>query len=83
MTAAAIDVNILNDLFDNQKKLDDVFDSLFDDDSFITLDESTAIIESYTSFDDIVPQKSRSLTNIIIPVALEIAIIYYGVLYFV
>ncbi len=83
MTAAAIDVNILNDLFDNQKKLDDVFDSLFDDDSFITLDESTPIIESYSSFDDIVPQKSRSLTSLVIPIALEIVAIYYGILYFV
>lgn len=38
MTAAAIDLNLLNELFDNQKKLDDLFlddkDSAVDGDSF-------------------------------------------------
>ena len=32
MTAEAIDLNMLNKLFDNQKNLDDVFSSIFDDD---------------------------------------------------
>ena len=36
MTTAAIDLNALNDLFENQNKLDDVFNSIFDDDSFVS-----------------------------------------------
>ncbi len=35
MSAATIDTNVLNSLFDNQKRLDDVFDSIFNDDCFI------------------------------------------------
>jgi len=34
MNAIALDRNALNGLFDNQKKLDDLFDSIFDDDNF-------------------------------------------------
>jgi hypothetical protein len=33
MTAAAVDLDLLNELFDNQKKLDDLFS--LDDDSFL------------------------------------------------
>jgi len=36
MTTATIDLDILNDLFDNQQKLDDVFSSIFDDDPFLS-----------------------------------------------
>ncbi|MFK5948868.1 MAG: M43 family zinc metalloprotease, partial [Methylococcales bacterium] len=32
MTTAAIDIDTLNNLFDNQKKLDDIFNSMFDND---------------------------------------------------
>ena len=34
MTTVAVDLDVLNELFDNQKKLDDVFDSMFDEDPF-------------------------------------------------
>lgn len=34
MFKSAIDRNALNGLFDNQKKLDDLFDSIFDDDDY-------------------------------------------------
>ena len=43
MTAATLDLDTLDKLFDNQKKLDDIFSSIFDDDS---LDSSPM------SFDD-------------------------------
>ena len=36
MTTAAIDLDTLDKLFDNQKKLDDVFDSMFDEDPFLS-----------------------------------------------
>ncbi|OQW67950.1 MAG: hypothetical protein BVN35_20145 [Proteobacteria bacterium ST_bin11] len=34
MNAINLDRNALNGLFENQKKLDDLFDSIFDDDNF-------------------------------------------------
>ena len=34
MNTISIDRNALNSLFDNQKKLDDLFDSIFDEDNF-------------------------------------------------
>ena len=34
MNTIAIDSHALNNLFDNQKKLDELFDSIFDDNSF-------------------------------------------------
>ncbi len=36
MTTAAIDLDTLNKLFDNQKRLDDIFDSMFDEDPFLS-----------------------------------------------
>jgi hypothetical protein len=36
MTTVAIDIDVLNELFDNQKKLDDIFSSFFDDDSILS-----------------------------------------------
>ena len=36
MTSAVIDLDALNDLFENQNKLDDIFNSIFDDDSFLS-----------------------------------------------
>ena len=35
MTTVAIDINTLNELFENQSKLDDIFDSFFDEESFL------------------------------------------------
>ncbi|MGY6276505.1 hypothetical protein [Methylomonas sp. MgM2] len=34
MNTIAIDNKMLNDLFSNQKKVDELFDSIFDDDSY-------------------------------------------------
>ena len=36
MTSAVIDLDALNDLFENQNKLDDIFNSIFDEDSFLS-----------------------------------------------
>ncbi len=35
MNAVALDKNALNGLFENQKKLDDLFDSIFDDNTLL------------------------------------------------
>ena len=36
MTSAAVDLDALNELFENQNKLDDIFNSIFDEDSFLS-----------------------------------------------
>ncbi|WP_174483178.1 hypothetical protein [methanotrophic endosymbiont of Bathymodiolus puteoserpentis (Logatchev)] len=95
MTAAAIDLDVLNELFDNQKKLDDVFGSLFDDDSFLNVSsydevtprssEQKSNQSTYTTdnntMDEFIPE-SRSILSLATPVIIEIAIIYYGIMYF-
>jgi len=98
MTAAAIDLNTLNELFDNQKKLDDIFGSFFDDEFLLSAssyDEPTpkkytqpnkqasySVENPSVSPEDEITFKSRSAISLIIPVLGEIAIIYYGVMYF-
>jgi len=98
MTAAAIDLDTLNELFDNQKKLDDIFGSLFDDDSCLTAssyDEPTPRRSGQTSSSasysrdsstfntaDEFTQDSRSILSLVMPVAVEIAVMYYGIMYF-
>jgi len=94
MTAAAIDLDVLNELFDNQKKLDDIFGSLFDDDSCLSAssyDEPTPrggdqkdnqATYSKDNFADEFTQESRSTLSLVMPVVLEIAVIYYGIMYF-
>jgi len=112
MTASAtIDIDTLNNLFDNQKKLDDIFSSVFDDDSFFV--SSSAPIEkvsdskdqkaaqdsssndssssndwsnddwSYKNDDVYFVQEKRSIIYLIFPVMLEIAALYYGIMYFI
>jgi len=36
MTTATLDIDTLDKLFDNQKKLDDIFNSVFDEDPFLS-----------------------------------------------
>jgi len=92
MTTIGIDRNILNDLLDNQKKLDDVFDSIFDEDPFLDSSPTSAEYavfddsqspDTYVSFNDsdTTDGKPTSTMQLIIPVALEIAVIYYGITY--
>jgi len=94
MTAAAIDLDVLNELFDNQKKLDDIFGSLFDDDSCLSASsydepapkgsgqKDNQATYSKDNFADEFTQESRSTLSLVMPVVLEIAVIYYGVMYF-
>jgi len=89
MTTAAIDINTLNDLFDNQQKLDDVFDSIFDEDPFLDSSPSNAsqnsyaVDNDYAYFNDKVDNQTttQSTMQLIMPVVLEIAVLYYGIAY--
>lgn len=90
MNPVAIDRTALNGLFDNQKKLDDLFDSIFDDDnlfantpivSTVVSRQSTYESErSYNYSDDYYQSRSYGLRSnpyfIVLPIALEIAAIY-------
>lgn len=90
MNTAPIDRNILNGLFDNQKKLDELFDSIFDDDNFISSPSSSSQSASYYPTFDVDSQLSYSDGNVngsslsikrnsyyyVLTVALEIAAIY-------
>ena len=96
MVAAAIDLDTLNNLFDNQKKLDDAFDLMFNEDLLISSSVSlndkaygnTQKKKHYSeelSFDpegDFFVQNERSAIGFVIPVVLEIAVIYYGIMLF-
>jgi len=95
----AIDVNALDSLFDNQKKLDDIFNSIFDDDLdsaiSINIPSSTSYEQkssldiyatddySFSTGNEMLIQKKQSIPYFIIPVVLEIAALYYGIMYFV
>jgi len=93
---AAIDLDTLNSLFDNQKRLDDAFDLMFDEDllinSSVSLNDkaygNTQKKKHYSeelSFDpegDFFVQNERSAIGFVIPVVLEIAVIYYGIMLF-
>ncbi|MFW5443255.1 MAG: hypothetical protein ACKE51_02970 [Methylococcaceae bacterium] len=101
MTTASIDIETLDKLFDNQKKLDDVFSSIFDDDDY--LQSSSASFNDHTpgkkgqknsqdtysnedysyNADDLAfVQEKRNIIYVILPVAAEIAAIYYALMYF-
>ena len=97
MTTVAIDSDTLNILFDNQKKLDDIFDSMFDEDLLIS--SSTSFNDkavdnaqnknhcsedlSFNSDDDeLFVKKRRSVISLVTPVVMEIALIYYAIMLF-
>jgi hypothetical protein len=87
MNTTAIDLDMLNELLENQKKLDVAFNLSFDDDFFLenptplekpaTNNKITFKIEAPTT-----KPETRSLAHIIVPVAVEIAAISYSILYF-
>ncbi len=100
MTTAALDLDALNNLLDNQKKLDDVFSSIFDDDNFLSssiFDEKefedndqeysqdlyTNEDLSFNTEDKDFFHNKRSLTNFLIPVVLEVGVIYYCLINFI
>jgi hypothetical protein len=96
MCAAVIDIHALNSLFDNQRKLDDLFDSIFDDDNFIssvTTSQSENLYAESSAVGSFTPKQSgvrKSLLTIkeqcphffVLPLMLEIAAIYFVVTHF-
>ncbi|BCG63961.1 MAG: hypothetical protein methR_P1713 [Methyloprofundus sp.] len=101
MSRSGIDLDMLNDLFENQKKLDDAFNSMFDDDDDAFLSDlkvpevkasnvrtrqrkqqARPLQIEGASQDSFFEKNSHSILRILIPVALEIALICYGIIYF-
>lgn len=91
MSAAAIDTNVLNSLLDNQKKLDDVFDAIFDDDNYFISSVCSTPSESHGSTyntsrsftpkpspvrDSLLTIKAQCPYFFMLPIVLEIAAIY-------
>ena len=57
MTAISIDLDMLDELLDNQKKLDNIFNSIFEDDSFLSTTPSTSHARRNST------QQSRQVLN--------------------
>lgn len=92
MNAIALDRNALNGLFDNQKKLDDLFDSIFDDDNFY-ISSTPVSVQSVARSPEFkversVAYKSSSLIKsvdamkqhpyfFVLPILLELTVIYW------
>lgn len=100
MTTAALqlDTDLLNELFDNQKKLDDLFS--FDDESILGSSMLIADDTSVTGSQDIVDlqannelsynyqdnsfeHKKRSMFAFVAPIIIEIAVIVFAIWYFI
>ncbi|AEG02601.1 hypothetical protein [Methylomonas methanica] len=94
MSATTIDRNALNGLFDNQRKLDDLFDSIFDDDNYFISSVSpspsrnrcatSSADGSFTQKQNKVKEslltiKEQSPYFFMLPIVLEIAVIYFVV----
>jgi len=89
MNTAVFDSRDLNSLFDNQKKLDDLFDSIFDDDNFfITGTIATAEVGSGAASNEFYSPSSQSVLAIetlskdksyiySVTLVLELAAIYF------
>jgi hypothetical protein len=94
MYTAAIDRNTLNGLFDNQKKLDDLFESIFDDDNYfissVSSSQSENLYATSAASRSFTPKQSRikeSLLTIkeqspyffVLPIIIELTAIYFVV----
>lgn len=94
MSAAVIDSNVLNSLFENQNKLDDLFDSIFDDDNYfissVSSSQSENLYVASSPTRSITPKQSRVRETLLtikeqspyffmLPIVLEIAAIYFVV----
>lgn len=95
MYSAAIDRNALSGLFDNQKKLDDLFDSIFDDDNYFISSSSpssqsesnysaSCANRSMQSSQSKVTESLLAIKNqhpyfFVLPIVLEITAIYFVV----
>ncbi|BCG65093.1 MAG: hypothetical protein methR_P2908 [Methyloprofundus sp.] len=98
MNTAAIDLDMLDELFENQKKLDAAFNLSFDDDLFLesltpTDKPKTSHRQNTEDFnankkmafkieDPAATQQTRGLAYIVVPVAVEIAAISYSIIHF-
>ncbi len=101
MTATAIDVDALNSLFDKQKKLDDIFSSMFEDEGSLFNNSTSNNEQSFKSNsweddqgfhfdedlsfdhrDETLVDKKKNIIYLALPLALEIAAIYFGISYF-
>lgn len=90
MNTIAIDRNTLNGLFDNQKKLDDLFESIFDDDNLFANAPLVSTVvhrqpayeaeRSYSYTEDYYQSKSYGLKSnpyfFLLPISLEMVAIY-------
>jgi len=93
MTSTTIDLDALNDLFENQKKLDDIFSSFFDEDSALSTtlsneQKSTNNLYSNDDFsfnptDKTTVKTKQNIVYFVLPVVLEIAALYYGIIFFI
>lgn len=95
MTAAAFDPNLLNSLFDNQKKLDDLFDAIFDDDNVFASNVASSLSlassgyasdpapsrQHYPGRDTTLTIKPRHPGFLVLPIVLEVALIYAVIAY--
>lgn len=92
MYTATIDRNALSGLFDNQKKLDALFDSIFDDDNYFISSSSSSQSDSHSAvyggaerfpskqnkaIDALLTIKSHSPYFVALPIVLEIALIWF------
>lgn len=92
MTSATIDLDTLNDLFENQKKLDDILSSFFDDDSALSTtlsneQKSTNNLYSNDDFsfnptDKTTVKTKQNIVYFVLPVVFEIAALYITVSFF-
>jgi hypothetical protein len=94
MTTATVDLDLLNELFENQKKLDDIFS--FNDESFLSSsfsisdqknNQDSGVFRSnedwsHNADDTLFEQKSRSKTSFAALIVIEIAVIACGLIYF-
>lgn len=92
MNAVALDRNALNGLFENQKKLDDLFDSIFDDNTML-FSSAPVSVQSVTrspesSVDRPLSYKGSAMLEsvnemkhhpyfYILPMTLELTVIYW------
>lgn len=96
MGTTAIDIDMLNELFDNQKNLDDIFNEDFFLDSSMTItgdthDTSTPEESFDINFNENVSSNPKNkylshgnqrIVNLLVPVILEVAVISYCIMYF-
>ncbi len=92
MSAIVLDRNALNGLFENQQKLDSLFDSIFDDDSFY-ISSTPVSVQSVTRSSEfkvdrpVEYKRSAVIESVsamnhhpyffVLPVTLELSVIYW------